>query len=296
MRISTSWHQQASVNAILEQQSKLAYTQLKLSSGKRILTPSEDPAAAVKLVNLDQTIKLNEQYQDNIGVVRQRLSLEESGLKQAVETLHKIRDLGVQGLNDSNSASDRLAIAIEMDILNEHLMGIANTQNANGEYLFSGFKTDTVPFTRAGVPPVYTYNGDANQRALQIGPARQVTDGDAGEAVFGTIGIDSIFEAIEKFSADLKANAPQAASLKDLDVGLTKIANTEASIGARQNALDKQEELNASYILDSQSTASKVGDLDYAEALSKFNLEQISLQAAQQAYTKVQGLSLFNYL
>jgi flagellar hook-associated protein 3 FlgL len=60
--------------------------------------------------------------------------------------------------------------------------------------------------------------------------------------------------------------------------------------------LDEQENLNADYILDNQSTASEIGDLDYAEALSKFNIQQLSLQAAQQAYVKVQNLSLFNYL
>ncbi len=297
MRISTAGHQQSSVNAILDQQAKLVANQLKLSSGKKILTPSEDTAAAVKLVNLEQTIKLNQQYQDNIGVARQRLTLEESSLREAVNTLQRIRELGVQGLNDTNGASDRQKIAAEMDALNAHLQGIANTQNANGEYIFSGYKTGTRAFNQDNGPPVaFTYQGDDQQRALQIGPDRQVADGDAGEAVFGEIGVDNIFEAIEKFSSDLKNNQPHPASLADLDTGLNKIANTEASIGARLNALDKQQDLNANYILDSQSTASAVGDLDYAEALSKFNSQQLALQAAQQAYSRVQELSLFDFL
>lgn len=297
MRISTVGHQQSSVNAILDQQAKLVANQLKLSSGKKILTPSEDTAAAVKLVNLEQTIKLNQQFQDNIGVARQRLTLEESSLREAVNTLQRIRELGVQGLNDTNGASDRQKIAAEMDALNAHLQGIANTQNANGEYIFSGYKTGTRAFSQDSGPPVtFTYQGDDQQRALQIGPDRQVADGDAGEAVFGTVGVDNIFEAIEKFSSDLKSNQPHPASLADLDTGLNKIANTEASIGARLNALDKQQDLNANYILDSQSTASAVGDLDYAEALSKFNSQQLALQAAQQAYSRVQELSLFDFL
>ncbi len=297
MRISTTWHQQLSVDAMLNQQSKMASTQLKLSSGKRILTPSEDTPAAVKLVNLDQSIKLNQQYQDNIGVVRQRLSLEENGLRGAVDTLQRIRELGVQGLNDSNSADNRKAIAAEIDQLNEHLLGIANTQNSNGEYIFSGFKSNIAAFRRdVGPPLAYFYEGDDNQRLIQIGPARQITDGDVGQAVFGTVGTDNIFESIQQFSDALKANAPQASALANIDDGLTKIFNTEASVGARLNALEKQEALNANYILDSQSTASEVGDLDYADALSKFNLQQISLQAAQQAYSKVQNLSLFNYM
>lgn len=296
MRISTNWHQQLSSDAILSQQSKLVTSQLKLSSGKRILTPSEDTSAAVKLVDLDHAVKINQQYQDNIAVVRQRLSLEENNLRSAVDIVQKIRELGVQGLNDSNSAENRHAIALEMQALNDQLLGLANTQNANGEYIFSGFKNNVPAFSKTGAPPVYSYDGDGNQRLIQIGPARQITDGDPGQSAFGVIGTDNIMEAVQKFAADMQANNPQAASLAELDVGLRNISNIQASVGARLNALDKQESQNADYILDSQTTASRVGDLDYAEAMSKFNLQQISLQAAQQAYMKVQDLSLFKFI
>lgn len=296
MRISTQWHQQLSADAILNQQSKLVNTQLKLSSGKRILTPSEDSAAAVKLVDLDHAVKINQQYQDNIAVARQRLSLEESSLRGAVDVLQRIRELGVQGLNASNSPQNRLAIALEMEALNDQLLGLANTQNANGEFIFSGFKSNLPAFAKTGAPPVYSYQGDANQRLIQIGPARQVTDGDSGQSAFGSIGTDNVLESVQKFVADLKANAPLAASLADLDTGLRNIGNVQASVGARLNALDKQEAQNADYILDSKNTASQVGDLDYAEAMSKFNLQNVALQAAQQAYSKVQDLSLFKYI
>lgn len=296
MRISTNWHQQISSDAILSQQSKLVNSQLKLSSGNRLLTPADDPSAAVKLVDLEHAIKINQQYQDNIAVARQRLSLEGSTLRSAVDIVQKIRELGVQGLNDSYSASNRLAIALEMEALNEQLLGLANTQNANGEFIFSGFKSNVPAFAKAGTPPVYSYTGDGNQRLIQVGPARQVTDGDPGQSAFGVIGTDNIMEAVQKFVADLRLDNPLPSSLAELDVGLNKISNTEASVGARLNAIDKQEGQNANYILDSKTTASNVGDLDYAETLSKFNLQQISLQAAQQAYTKVQDLSLFKYI
>ena len=70
----------------------------------------------------------------------------------------------------------------------------------------------------------------------------------------------------------------------------------EASVGARLNALDNQEELNADFVLDMKTVLSATEDLDYAEAISKFNLQTVSLQAAQQAFTQVKKLSLFNYL
>ena len=103
MRISTSWAQQSAVNSILEQQSRLNQTQLQLSTGKRLLSPSDDPAAAARSLDLNQGIKQTEQYQSNINAARQRLALEDGVLQNAVDVLHRIKELGVQGLNDTNS-------------------------------------------------------------------------------------------------------------------------------------------------------------------------------------------------
>lgn len=303
MRISTSWSQQLSINAMLNQQVKLSEAQLKLSSGQKYLKPSENPTAVTGLINLQQNIKENEQYQVNIGMARQRLGLQESTLDNATDTLQRIRELAVQGLNDSNNAENRKQLAFEIDELNKHLLSLANTQNANGEYLFSGTKSDVPAFSN-GVSG-YSYDGEPDsQRSIAIGPNRTLTDGDAGNAVFGEItagvltpgNISNIFQAVEQLSLDLKSNQPLANSLTDIDEAMKRFEVTRASTGARLHALDNQESLNADYILDNQATASAIGDLDYAEAISKFNLQQTSLQAAQQAYTRVQNLSLFNFI
>lgn len=302
MRISTTWNHQLGVNAMLDQQSKLSDTQLKLSSGKKYLNPSENATAATGLIDLNQNIKENQQFQVNIGAARQRLSLEESSLDNATQVVHRIRELTVQGLNDSNTAINRQQIAMEISELNKQLLNIANTKNANGEYIFSGYRTDQAAFNTS----TYAYNGDANPRQIAIGPNRMVTDGDPGEAVFGTVltpppaltpgSISNVFQAVAQIAGDLNSNTPNKGSLDDLDAALVRFDTTRASAGARLNALDDQENLNADYILDNKATASEIGDLDYADALSKFNLQQISLQAAQQAFTKVQNLSLFNYI
>jgi len=305
MRISTSWAQQTAVNSILDQQSKLQKTQMQLSTGKKLLTPADDPAAAARSLDLNQGIKQTEQYQSNINAARQRLSLEEGVLQNATEVLHRIRELGVQGLNATNSPSDRVIIATEMEALNDHLLGLANTKNANGEYLFSGFKSTTQAFSKNTVSGGYAYAGDANQRTLQIGENRQIADGDPGTNVFGTpvnstlpaAGANAnIFEAIGRFAADLRSNTPNSASLDDVASALDKMLTVEASVGARLNALDSQEGVNTDAILNMKTVLSATEDLDYAEAISKFNLQTVSLQAAQQAFTQVKKLSLFNYL
>jgi len=133
MRISTSWAQQSIVDSMLGQQSKLNQTQMQLSTGKKILTPSDDPVAASRIIDLNQSIKQTQQYQSNSDAARQRLSLEEGVLQNATTILQRINELGIQGLNATSSPSDRATIATEMEELNQQLLGLANTKNANGE-------------------------------------------------------------------------------------------------------------------------------------------------------------------
>lgn len=298
MRISTAFTQQTSLSSLLDQQAKMNKTQMQLSTGKKNLTPADDPLAAARVVDLNQTIKQTEQYQSNINSARQRLGLADSVLKSAVDLMHKVKDLGVQGLNGSNSPSDRIAIAKEMRSLNQQLAGMANTQNANGEYLFSGFNSDQPSFSEtAPGSGLYTYGGSSSgPRVLQISTDRQLADGDLGTSVFGTPGTDNTLEAIDKFATAMQNNAPNAASLDDLTTALDKISTTQSSVGVRLNTLDRQEENHLDYAAEMTKVLSDTEDLDYASAISKFNLQNTSLQAAQQSFAKVQNLSLFKYL
>jgi flagellar hook-associated protein 3 FlgL len=306
MRISSTWSQQLGVNSLIDQQSKMNHTQIQLSMGKRIIEPSDDPAAAVQVVDLNQTIKQTEQYNSNIKTARQRIELEEVLLRSSVDVMHRLRDLGLQGLNATNSLGERKAVAQEMELLNGQLVGLANTKNSNGEFIFSGFKSDQTPFVETGVPGsgTYLYGGDGNFRQIQISTTRQIADGDPGDTVFGipanavpTPGLAAnVFEAVAKFAADMKAGTPNVNSLTDLANSLDKMLTAQSSVGARLNALDTQEGVNNDYVMSMNSTLSSIEDLDYASAISKFNLQQTTLQGAQQAFSKVQHLSLFNYL
>ena len=84
--------------------------------------------------------------------------------------------------------------------------------------------------------------------------------------------------------------------MDQLDTALNRVLDVRSQIGARLNALDSQQETNQDFLLNLQSAKSQVEDLDMAEAISRFNLQIVSLQAAQQSFVKVQNLSLFNLL
>lgn len=316
MRVSTAFIQFQSVTAMLGQQAKLTHTQNQLSSGQRILTPSDDPTGAAKALDLDTAIEQTRQFQRNIDTTRERLSLEDTTLGSANNVLQRVRELAVQGLNATNSPADRKSIAAEVRQLKDSLLGLANTKQTNGDYMFSGYASQTPPFSETAITVgtvatyQYAYAGDANQRRLPIGDGKTVADSDPGLSVFGTpfdhgnppanlptLPVNgSAFDVLNKLADDFTAGRADNAILNDLDTVMNRISGVQASVGARLNRLDAQESVHEDMLLKFESARSDVRDLDYAEAISRFNIESASLQAAQQAYMKVQKLSLFNYL
>ena len=183
MRIGTLQLFRQGVNSILDQQTRLAGTQLQLASGKRINKPSDDPTGAAQLLGLSESLKVTGQYQKNIDYARSRLELEDAALGSVGDALQRARELAVQGLNDTNGAEDRAAIAKEIRQLTDEVMGLANRKDANGEYLFGGHQGQNAPFSHDG-SGTFSYTGDQGQRRLQVGPARQISDSDSGLDVF----------------------------------------------------------------------------------------------------------------
>ncbi len=300
MRLSSSQIYQQAVNAMLNKQADLAKTQLQIATGKRILAPSDDPSGATRILDITQAIETTNQYQRNADAAETRLAFEESLLTEVSDVLQRVRELSVQANNDTNSQQDRLAIAQEVRVNVDALVQLANSKDAIGEYVFSGFNTNTIPFTDDGSGG-FTYDGDQGQRYLQIGDKRQVATGDSGFDVFmqiddGAGGKSDMFSVLYDFAIDLEADAPSASTLTRLDSALDEVLNTRTAIGARMNSIDGQRSTSEGFSLVLQENLSNLEDLDYADAISRFEQQILALQASQQSFVKIEGLSLFNYL
>jgi len=183
MRVSTNQINMRAVNSMLDQQTKLSEIQNQLASGKKIASPSDDPIGAGKSLNINQSISVTEQYQDNLDVAKSRLHLEESTMEAMTLALNRVRELAVQGNNASRSDNDRSLIAQEMQGNLDDLISLANTRDSNGEYIYAGFQGLTQPFSR-DTSGGFTYSGDDGQRLIQIGPSRTIVLGDSGRDVF----------------------------------------------------------------------------------------------------------------
>lgn len=182
MRISTSGAFQQGLDMMLQLQAAVDRTQRQITSGRRILSPSDDPIAAARSLNLRESLSRLEQFERNGTMAENRLRYEEAALQGVSNVLQRVRELALQANNASQSNESRHLIAVEMRQHVEALVQLANQQDGNGRYLFSGNRDGTAAVVQNGGN--FSYNGDQGQRFIQIGENRRIADGDAGSAVF----------------------------------------------------------------------------------------------------------------
>lgn len=300
MRISTAQMFQQRVTTMLEQQVDLARTEQQLATGKRLVSAADDPAASLRNLQLGDRLTQNEQYQKNLDAAQGRLELEEGALASSVDLLQRVRELAVQALNATLGPGDLKAIEVEVRSQLDGLLSVANTQNTNGEFLFAGYQVDTIPFSSDGAGNV-TYNGDQGRQHLQVSQTRQVAAADNGADVFQGVnaaagGITSSFDILNDFADALAAGTVTADTLTDIDTAMDKILTVRADVGSRLRAVDDQRGTNESFGLVLEKERADLVDLDYTEAISRFNQQLLAFQASEQVFAKVQGLSLFDYL
>ncbi len=186
MRISTNMIYELGVASMQQRQQDLVRLQQQIASGRRMLTPSDDPVAATTVLDIKQSQALNDQYQVNGDSAKAQLSLEETALAGATTLLQDVRTLAVYAGNATLSNADRASLAGEIESHYQELLGIANSTDANGQYMFSGYQGATRPFAQAG-PGNVTYAGDSGQRKTQISASRAIAINDSGDALFRAI-------------------------------------------------------------------------------------------------------------
>lgn len=184
MRVSTSWMQQQSLNTMLDRQSNISTLNSQLSTGKRITKPSDDPVGAARVVDLGHLVADTAQYQRNITSANARLGLEDQSLANVTGVLQRVRTLVLQSVNGTQSDQTRGDIGAELVQLRQQLLGQANSQDSQGEYIYAGNRTGSAPYSAQGNT---TYLGDDGQRMVAAGPGLQIATGDPGSAVFSNI-------------------------------------------------------------------------------------------------------------
>ncbi len=307
MRISSNTIFEASVNAMQQQSARLMQVQQQISTGRRILTPADDPIGAAQALQVTQSQTMNTQYSTNAGSASDSLTLEESVLGSITSLLQDVRTTAIIAGNGALNSTDRAALATDLSGRYQQLLGLANTVDSNGQYLFSGYQGGVRPFT-AQANGTIDYNGDQGQRLIQISPSEQLAVNDSGSDVFQRIpvvggGYQDMFKTIDNL-VQLLQTSPGGAGLStglatalgNIDNALNSVTAVRASAGSRLQELDAVQTTGQDRALQFNQTLSRLQDVDYAKAAAELTQQQVNLEAAQKSFVKVAGLSLFSYL
>ena len=184
MRISTSQIYDAGSLNIQRNQAALFKLQNQLSTGRRVLTPEDDPVAAAQALLVTQAKEMNTQQTTNQGTAKSQLGIVDSQLSSLVDLIQNVRERVIQAGNGSLSNADRQSIATELESRFSELIGIANAQNGSGDYLFSGYQGATKPFAIDASQSAVAYYGDDGERLLQVSSSRTMPVNVAGSDVF----------------------------------------------------------------------------------------------------------------
>jgi flagellar hook-associated protein 3 FlgL len=395
MRVTEGTGQQQFLNAINSLESNISETQDQISSNESFTTASENPVAAGSVNTYEQALAQSQQYAANGSSAQTNLNTESNALTQVTNQLQSLRDLALEANSGTLQSSDRSGIVSQITQIQNSLLGLANTQNGNGDYIFSGFASQTQPFALTATGA--TYSGDQGVQQVQIAAGQTVVTGDNGDAVFNQIktgngtftvsanpantgsgligattvtnaaaydggtyqieftpagggaykivdaggatvstgtytdGADisfdglqialsgtpaagdsftvaastnqSIFTTVQNLVTALNSNSSSTAlsnsltgEINNLDQALTSISDTQASVGGRLNAITTQQSVQTSQQTQLQTSIASLQGLNYASALTQLDQQNTTLQAAMQAYTLTQGLSLFKYI
>lgn len=182
MRISSTAIYDANVSLLGQQQTKMLHTQMQVASGRRILTPADDPVAAARALEMTQSDAVNTQYTANRNAAKYSASLSEGILQSVTSLLQDVRDVAIQagGGAINNSQKQTLAVALQGRL--DELVALANSKDGTGNYLFSGSQGGTQPFANSATG--VQYQGDDLQRLIQVSSARQMSITDSGADVF----------------------------------------------------------------------------------------------------------------
>lgn len=185
MRIATITFHQNAMGQMQDLESALAKTQLDLATSKRLHSAADDPAAMSQVNQLNVQLSASQQYVTNGNYANSTLQLEEQALSDGTDVLQSVRDLAVSANNPALSPSQRTNIATQLTQQLQSLVAIGNRVDGNGNQLFAGTASTTVPFAQSGNTVIYSGATTVNQ--IQIGENQRISAGDNGANVFMNI-------------------------------------------------------------------------------------------------------------
>jgi len=307
MRIASANTFDASLAQLQRRQKALSEAQEQLTSGKRVLRASDDPAAAAVAERALSAISRSDAHQRALDASRTATQLTESALGEAGELLQQARELLVGAGNGSYTDADRANLGQVIAGLRGDLLALANRRSSDGRHLFGGQGGDGPPLQDG--PGGVGFNGTPGQATTAVGASAPLSVD--GRAVWlqvddpGAPGQSlSVFDVMDRLTHELTtAGRSQSEVMETVSRGLAEIDASSANLstwrtrtGATLNRLDALSDQVSQDRLDARQARSEAEDLDMVQAISDFQNRQSGYDAALKTYSIVQRMSLFDYL
>jgi flagellar hook-associated protein 3 FlgL len=303
MRVTTLMSSRATLRDLNDGLDRLTRLQGRLSSGKQIARPSDDPYGTSRALALHGELGGLDQYRRNVDDGTGWLNTSDTALGQMSDVLSRVRELLVQGGNDTAGASARSAMADEIDQLAESVKQEADVQYG-GRYVFSGTATGTAPYALGGAGGD-GYQGDAGTITRAIGPQVEIPINADVHQLLGdgqAAGDGKLLSTLRDISDHLRggtaadAAALRGADLQRLDANLDTLNGIRADVGARTNRLAIAASRLSGLQLNATQLLSQAEDADMAQTITQYTTQQAAYNAALRAGSNIVQSSLLDFL
>ena len=268
---------------------------LELSTGSKINKPSDDPAGAAEMVQINELSTQVDSFQQSIGSINGLMSTADSTLSSVTTALQRAISLGVEGANGTLNDSDRAAIAAELSGIQSELISLANV-SYQGQFIFAG-TAQTQPFvadssSSSGVD--YKGNPDTNQVAIGAGFNLQVNL--PGSQVFLGSG-GNVFQSIQDLITAMQNNSGISDAVTEVTNASNWISEQRVFYGNAMNQTNSQSTYLSSEKTGLAQQENNISAADIASVATQFSADQTEASAALDAIGRLSQMgSLFDYL
>ncbi|MES2441652.1 MAG: flagellin [Pseudomonadota bacterium] len=290
MRIATSqlFERPASLMASLTQ--KADALQTRISTGKKLLAPSDDAGAYVQLRSLARADANGASYAANVKLAQGVLAQADGTLDGIGTQLQQAQELALQASNGTLSAANRVAIGATLGAVMDELLALANTVDTRGQPLFGG--ANGGPAYVEAPDGTVSFAGTGEASPIPVGDHDSVVTTVRGDRLFG-----DMFATIKALSDALSAGGTvPAGTLDKLGTATESVAAARASVGARAVRVDMVAERLSDTQLIRNETRQGIEAADITTTVTELQQTLTILQATQASFTKLSSLSLFDYL
>ncbi|MGL4925309.1 MAG: flagellar hook-associated protein FlgL [Plesiomonas shigelloides] len=299
MRMSTFQLNSMMMDGMQMANSNYNTTVMQMERQTKILTPSDDPIGSVQIMLLQRQQASTDQYSKNIKNLMNEYSQQEALMRNGNDILERGKELVLELGDGVMTQDDHEAIANELESVRDELLGVANSQNPDGDYQFAGNKLKNKPYS----VPDYVYQGDSARRSSGTAEGVTLPVNMTANTIFGS-GKDTVFKAIDDLTTALRNPATSQPELSKLmhnageQIGLTtkRLNSAWGELGSHMQSLERMAGAHEDNAIMNKKMIGDIKDLDVPQAVSRLKGYELALTATQLSYSKINDMSLFNYI